>query len=97
MYAVVIDKEVYEKDFRRIDRHDQQRILKAIQRKLSMDPYAYGEPLRKELFGYWKLRVGEYRVIYRIKKNELVVLVVKVGPRKESLVYRGIIKRIRKL
>lgn len=35
----------------------------------------------------WRLRVGEYRVIYRVDGDELLVLVVRVGHRRE--VYRG--------
>ena len=34
----------------------------------------------------WRIRVGEWRIIYRIDDGRLVVLVVKVGPRKD--VYR---------
>jgi mRNA interferase RelE/StbE len=33
-----------------------------------------GEPLRKTLKGYWKLRVGDYRVVFKIVKNEVWIL-----------------------
>ncbi len=36
----------------------------------------YGEPLRKSLKGYWKLRVGDYRVIYKIDGNEVWILAI---------------------
>jgi mRNA interferase RelE/StbE len=36
--------------------------------------YQYGEPLRKTLKGYWKLRVGDCRVVYKIVKNEIWIL-----------------------
>jgi hypothetical protein len=35
-------------------------IDREARKKLTTDPEAYGEPLRKELFGYWNLRAGEY-------------------------------------
>ena len=50
------------------------RIKKAIEERLVSEPQRYGEPLRKTLKGYWKLRVGDYRVVYKIVKNEVIVL-----------------------
>lgn len=37
---------------------------------------------------YYRLRVGNYRVIYQVQDNVLVVLVVKIGDRKD--VYRNL-------
>ena len=62
-----------------------------------MDPEAYGERLRDELHGYWKLRVGEYRVIYEVRKNIVTVLVLKIGYRRDDEVYQQMAKRLRKL
>ena len=42
------------------------RIRKAIEERLMVAPHDYGQPLRRSLKGYWKLRVGDYRVVYRI-------------------------------
>jgi len=50
------------------------------------DPRRFGEPLRKNLSGLWKYRVGAYRVICDIQDGRLVVLVVRVvrvGHRRE--------------
>jgi mRNA interferase RelE/StbE len=66
------------------------RIKKAIEERLSISPHQYGEPLRKTLKGYWKLRVGDYRVVYKVKRNE--VWIFAIINRKD--VYRKIIKRI---
>jgi len=57
------------------------RIKKAIEQRLVMDPIKYGEPLRRTLRGYRKLRVGDYRIIYRIEKHTIIIL--KIGHRKE--------------
>lgn len=51
------------------------------------DPRAYGDPLRKDLAGLWKYRVGSYRIIVEIQDQELVVLEIRVGHRKN--VYGG--------
>ena len=66
------------------------RIKKAIEQRLSISPHQYGEPLKKTLKGYWKLRVGDYRVVYKIERNE--VLIFEIIKRKD--VYRKIFKRI---
>lgn len=47
------------------------RIKNAIETRLSTAPHQYGEPLRKNLHGYWKLRVGDYRVVFKIVDNEV--------------------------
>jgi mRNA interferase RelE/StbE len=50
------------------------RIRNAIEKRLTTAPHLYGEPLRKTLRGYWKLRVGDYRVIFKIMKEEVWIL-----------------------
>jgi mRNA interferase RelE/StbE len=95
MYTVLIDELVFKEDFRKIDKADQQKIIKAIRKKLTRDPEGFGAPLRGGLKGLWKLRVGQYRVVYEIKKNEILVYVVKVGFRRDEEVYREVMKRYR--
>jgi len=41
---------------------------------LTTAPHLYGEPLRKTLRGYWKLRVGDYRVVFKIVGEEVWIL-----------------------
>ena len=65
------------------------RIKKAIDTRLTTEPHRYGEPLRKTLKGYWKLRVGDYRVVFKIVKHEVWVL----GIIHRKKVYDYIIKR----
>jgi mRNA interferase RelE/StbE len=48
-----------------------------------VDPLKFGKPLRRNLSGLFKLRVGEYRIIYQLKENEVIVVVVKGGRRRE--------------
>jgi mRNA interferase RelE/StbE len=50
------------------------RIKKAIETRLITEPHRYGEPLRKTLKGYWKLRVGDYRVVFKVVKHEVYIL-----------------------
>lgn len=39
-------------------------------------PEVYGRPLRRSLKGYRKLRVGEYRIILKIKDNKVKIFVI---------------------
>ncbi len=48
-----------------------ERIKNAIETRLITAPHQYGEPLRKTLRGYWKLRVGDYRVVFKIAGSEV--------------------------
>ena len=97
MWEVVVHPLVWEEDFTRFDPATRQRITKALRAKLTTDPVAFGKPLSGPLQGYRRLRVGEYRVIYRIEHHRLVVLVVKAGMRRDAQVYTEAIPRLRKL
>lgn len=68
-------------DLAAIPANIKQRIKKAIETRLLVDPVNYGLPLRKSLQGHRKLRVGNYRVIYRIQGKEVIIL--KIGHRKD--------------
>jgi len=75
---------VAQKQLARIDRGQQQRIITAI-RSLATDTRPSG---CKKLSGRpaWRIRIGAYRVIYEIRDEQLLVLVVTIGNRKD--VYR---------
>lgn len=57
-------------------------IRKAVEQKLSSHPVEFGKPLRYSFKGARRLRVGDYRVIYRIEPPDVVVI-VKIGHRRE--------------
>ena len=48
---------------------------------LAADPYRVGKPLRFDLEGYWSARRGQYRVIYSIRDDEVLVRVVRISHR----------------
>ncbi len=58
-------------DIARLDEKLKQRIRAAIDSRLTVAPHQYGEPLRKTLKGYWKLRVGDYRVVFKIMEGDV--------------------------
>ena len=67
-------------DIARIPQNIKERIRRSIEERLIKDPYHFGLPLRKSLQGYRKLRVGDYRIIYKIVNDAIIVL--KIGHRK---------------
>ena len=74
------------KDLPLIDQRTKERIRKAIEEPLQTAPHDYGKPLRKSLKGYWKLRVGDYRVVFRVIESEVWIL----GIRHRKSVYMDI-------
>jgi len=93
MYKIEYLSHVLNEDFKYIDKSDIKIILKAIDTKLQIDPIAFGKPLKGTLKNYYRLRVMEYRVIYRIIENRLIVTVIAIRARKDELVYKIANKR----
>ena len=54
----------------------QKRIIRFLEEKVltTNNPTAQGKPLRGQLTGLWRYRVGAYRIICKIEQTELVVL-----------------------
>ncbi|MER0245442.1 type II toxin-antitoxin system RelE/ParE family toxin [Streptomyces sp. HSW2009] len=77
------------RQLRAIARQDAMRILTALT-ALGEDPYRQDADVKKLTgpSGLYRLRVGNYRVAYQVNDGELVVLVVKVGDRRD--VYRAL-------
>ena len=73
-YAIRYHHLVRKQDLPKLDNTTKTRIQKAIETRLMVAPEEYGEPLRKTLKGYWKLRVGDYRVVFTIEGEEITIL-----------------------
>ena len=72
-----------ESDLRKLDPSTAQRVLKKIEKTLSSEGQS-GQPLSGEFGGLYRLRVGDYRVIYA--RTDESYLVLRIGHRRE--VYR---------
>jgi mRNA interferase RelE/StbE len=73
----------------KLDAQHAKRILKFLHERVAYldDPRSIGKALRGSRLGeFWKYRVGDYRLICKIEDKRLVVLVLRVGQRKE--IYR---------
>lgn len=74
------------KELAKMDKPIQQRILGILRDRIASleDPRSIGEALRGEELGrFWKYRIGSYRVICDIRDEEIVILVIRIGDRKE--------------
>ena len=77
-YSLLIEKSA-QKELGKLAKPERAKIIAAI-KGLENNPHPVGS---KKLIGRkaWRLRVGNYRVIYEINENSLIILVVKVGHR----------------
>ncbi len=80
-FEVVYDPRVVRDDIPRLDRDAARRIRRAIESRLTNAPHDYGKPLRHSLKGLWRLRVGDYRIVYAIREHEVWIL--RIGHRRE--------------
>ena len=74
-----------EKQLRRLPRGDQERVVRKVL-ILAEDPFPRGA---RRLTGYvdvYRVRVGRYRILYSVSRSRLVIVVLKVGHRRD--VYR---------
>jgi len=76
------------KEIKKLDARARRNIVRFLREKIATedDPRRFGDPLRKDLKGLWKYRIGDYRIICSIEDKRVVVLVVRVGHR--SCVYK---------
>ena len=80
-------KESAARELRRVARTDRTRIVAAIDR-LAETPHI-GGALKGDLRGLRRVRVGDYRVVYEVRDDELVVLVVRVAHRRDAYRRKG--------
>ena len=73
------------KELRNLDKQAQGEILRYFRERIATDedPRRFGKPLSRELAGLWRYRVRNYRMICNIEDDKLVVLVLRIGHRKD--------------
>lgn len=78
-------KQSAKKELKKLDKQIVPRILQAVE-NLADNPYSSGS---KKLIGsdsIYRIRVGDYRIVYNIKSSVLIIEIIKVGHRRE--IYR---------
>lgn len=79
-FNIFYHERVVARDIPAIPKEWRNKIKEAIETKLTMYPEVFGKPLRRSLRDYRKLRVGDYRVIFRIESR--IVKIFVIGHRK---------------
>lgn len=77
--------ERFKKEFRKLDKFTQKMIRAWITKNLynTDDPRTQGKDLAGDRKVQWQYRIGDYRLIYEIVDNELLILALTIGHRKE--------------
>ena len=81
-FIIEWDKEA-ENNLVKFPKNIQKRITDAIRDRLSIGPNDYGKALIKEWKGHRRLRVGDYRVIYKVYEDRVIVFIVDIDHRKD--------------
>jgi mRNA interferase RelE/StbE len=76
------------KELKKLSSADQKRILKFLRERVAADdePRRLGSALTGEFAGLWRYRIGDFRIIAAIEDARLIVLVLRIGHRRE--IYR---------
>jgi len=74
---------VVEEDIPALPKTMRGRIEKAIETRLASDPVGLGKPLRYSFIGHRRIRVGDYRIVFRINIQENFVTIVLIKHRKD--------------
>ena len=89
-YELLYHELVVKEDIPKLSSTARITIKRSIEHKLREHPEVFGKPLRRSLKNYRKLRIGDYRVIFRIEN--MIIKIIIIAHR--SLVYEKALKRI---
>ena len=81
VYRTEYLESVVKEDIPQLPKVEKKRIKQAIEKRLTHDPVHFGKPLHYSLKGCRRMRVGHYRVIFKLERK--IILIVKIGHRKE--------------
>lgn len=73
----------FERELAKLDKSVQRKILAYLETRVapSDDPRTLGKALGYDLAGFWRYRVGDYRILCKIEDQQLVIVAVSVGHR----------------
>ena len=83
-YNVMLS-ERFKKEFRKLDKYTQKLLRAWINKNLvdCTDPRQHGKGLTANRSGQWRYRIGDYRLLCEIIDNELIILALSVGHRRD--------------
>lgn len=71
------------RNIKKFPKNIQERIIRAIEKRLTISPSEVGKPLIHEWKDHKRIRVGDYRVVYKIIEDKVIVLIVEIDHRKD--------------
>jgi mRNA interferase RelE/StbE len=80
-YRLLYHPDVVARDIPRLDPPIRKRIRSAIEAKLTEHPEAHAKPLAHTVERLWSLRVGDWRVVFALRGDEIWIL--KIGHRRD--------------
>jgi len=92
-WEIIYHKDV-DDDLKSIGPSAARRIVTTIDKKLTTNPEKFGAPLSHHLRDFRKLRIGDFRVVYQVKQQKVVVFVLAVGPRRDKEIYQAASHRL---
>ena len=83
----VILTDTFKKQLKKLDAAISKRVLDYLEQVELLDnPRSRGKALTSNLAGLWRYRVSDYRILCRIRDDELIITVIEIGHR--ATVYR---------
>lgn len=78
----------FDKEFKKLDHYTQKMIKGWLAKNIenTTDPRIHGKALTGNFAGLWRYRIGDYRLICQFKDNQLTIIAISIGHRRE--VYR---------
>lgn len=76
-YTILYSSETVKEDIPKIPHNLRKTIRKAIEQKLKTNPVLFGKPLQYSLKGHRRLRVGDYRIVFRIDGQSVYIVAIK--------------------
>lgn len=90
MFTIAYHHLVVRDDIPRLSAEWREKIRTTIEKRLTAEPHLFGKPLGRSLKGYRKLRVGDYRVIFRIEGAIVKIFIIQ----HRSVVYQNMERRV---
>lgn len=75
-YEIQYEEKVVAEDIPNLSTKMKLRVKKSIETKLSSRPEIFGKPLRSSAKGYWALRIGDYRLVFRLEGRQVKVFII---------------------
>lgn len=89
-YQIEYEEKVVAEDIPNLSTKMKERVKKSIVAKLMSRPDIFGKPLRSSAKGYWALRIGDYRLVFRLEGRIVKIFIIE----HQSRVYQVLQQRL---